>query len=150
MNRYSDLEYLRLSKWQKFSYRLASFFAGIPQALKNAGIGIGRFFKKIALAIGGEFADLFTTFRDGDWKTKGSFLVMGLGSIARGQVLRGLLFLLFELVFIFYMITTGGYWLSMLDTSGRHRPPQGVQRPCWTPIPWPTATTPSASCSTAC
>ena len=46
MNRYSDLEYLRLSRGQKFAYNFTSFFAGIPQALKNAGIGIGRFFQK--------------------------------------------------------------------------------------------------------
>ena len=49
MKRYSDLEYLRLSKGQKFAYNFTSFFAGIPQALKNAGIGISRFFKKIGL-----------------------------------------------------------------------------------------------------
>ena len=47
MKRYTDLEYLRLSKWEKFRYSFLSFFAGIPQALKNAGIGIGRFFAKI-------------------------------------------------------------------------------------------------------
>ncbi len=124
MNRYSDLEYLRLSKGQKFAYNFTSFFAGIPQALKNAGLGIGRFFKKIAAAIGGEFADLFTTFRDGDWKTKTSYLVMGFGSIARGQVLRGLLFLLFELVFIVYMVLPqgGAYWLSKLDNLGDYGP----------------------------
>ena len=124
MNRYSDLEYLRLSRGQKFAYNFTSFFAGIPQALKNAGIGIGRFFQRIALAIGGEFADLYKTFRDGDWKTKSSYLVMGLGSIARGQVLRGLLFLLFELVFIVYMVLPQGgiFWLSKLDNLGDSGP----------------------------
>ena len=124
MKRYSDLEYLRLSKGQRFSYDFLSFFANIPQALKNAGLGIGRFFKKIALAIGGEFADLVKTFRDGDWKTKSSYLVMGLGSIARGQVLRGLLFLLFEIVFIVYMVLPqgGAYWLGKLDNLGDQGP----------------------------
>ena len=124
MKRYTDLEYLRLSKGEKFSYRFLSFFAGIPQALKNAGIGIGRFFAKIGKSIGGEFADIFTTFRDGDWKTKSSYLVMGLGSIARGQILRGLLFLLFELVFIVYMVLPQGgvYWLSKLDNLGDQGP----------------------------
>ena len=62
------------------------------------------------------------TFKEGDWKTRSSFLVMGLGSIARGQVLRGLLFLLFEIVFIFYMVTTGGYWMSMLPSLGKIGP----------------------------
>ena len=43
---------------------------------------------------------------------------MGFGSIARGQVLRGLLFLLFEAVFVGYMIIAGAYWMSMLPSLG--------------------------------
>ena len=40
MKQYSDLEYLRLPKGQKFTYKLASFFAAIPR-------GIGHFFANI-------------------------------------------------------------------------------------------------------
>ncbi|MBQ6348435.1 MAG: ABC transporter permease subunit [Clostridia bacterium] len=58
------------------------------------------------------------TFVNGDWKTKLSYLVMGFGNIARGQVLRGLLFLLFEVVFIGYMVLAGVYWMSMLPSLG--------------------------------
>ena len=43
---------------------------------------------------------------------------MGFGNIARGQILRGLLFLFFQVVFIVYMVTTGGYWLSKFRTLG--------------------------------
>ncbi len=122
MKKYSDLEYLRLSKGQKFAYRLASFFCGIPQALLGFLLGIGRFFKKIVQSVGGEIADLVLTFKNGDWKTRISYLVMGFGSMARGQILRGLLFLLFEAVFIFYMIFAGGHWLSMLPSLGKIGP----------------------------
>ncbi|HAJ65048.1 MAG TPA: sugar ABC transporter permease [Clostridiales bacterium] len=122
MKKYSDLEFLKLSKGQKFVYRLTSFFAAIPRAIARFFLAIGRFFKNAALGIGREFADIFTTFKEGDWKTRASFLVMGLGSMARGQVLRGLMFLLFEAVFLFYMITTGGYWLSLLPSLGRIGP----------------------------
>ena len=122
MKRYSDLEFLRLSKGQKFTYKLVSFFVSIPRAIARFFLGIWAFIKKIGTTIGGEFADIVLTFKNGDWKTRGSFLVMGLGSIARGQVLRGLLFLIFELVFLFYMITTGGYWMSMLPSLGKIGP----------------------------
>ena len=44
---------------------------------------------------------------------------MGFGSIARGQILRGVLFLLFEVVFIVYIIGTGAYWLGMLPSLGK-------------------------------
>ncbi len=87
---------------------------------------IGDFFKKIFdgikrffLSIGNEFKDIITTFINGDWKTKLSYLVMGFGCLARGQILRGILFLLFEIVFIGYMIFQGGYWLSMLPSLGK-------------------------------
>jgi arabinogalactan oligomer/maltooligosaccharide transport system permease protein len=122
MKKYSDLEFLRLSKGQKLLYKIAAFFSAIPVALKNAGIGIGRFFKNLFLSIGREFSDLFTTFKNGDWKTKLSYLFMGFGCITRGQILRGILFLLFEIVFIFYMVTTGFKWLSMLPSLGKIGP----------------------------
>ena len=118
MKKYSDLEFLRLSKWQKFVYKFLSFFAAIPKAILNFFVGIGKGIAKFFAAIGRELADVVTPFVKGDWKTKASYVVMGFGSIARGQVLRGLLFLLFEVVFIGYMITTGGYWLSMLPSLG--------------------------------
>ena len=84
------------------------------EILKKIGKGIAGFFK----AIGNEFKDIVTTFVNGDWKTKASYLVMGFGCLARGQILRGILFLLFEVVFIFYMIVQGGYWLSMVPSLG--------------------------------
>ena len=42
MKRYSDLEYLRLSKGQKFLYKLTSFFAAIPRGMWNLVLSIGR------------------------------------------------------------------------------------------------------------
>ena len=122
MKKYNDLEFLRLSRWQKRVYRLGSFFASIPEALKNFFLGIGRFFVNLGAGIGRECADIVQTFKDGDWKTRLSFLIMGFGSIARGQVLRGLLFLLFEAAFIFYMIMGGGHWMSLLGSLGRVGP----------------------------
>ncbi len=122
MKHYTDLEYLRLSKGQKFLYKLASFFTSIPTGIAELACGIGSFFKALALAIAGFFSDLVTTFINGDWKTKVSYVVMGFGSLCRGQVLRGIMFLGFELVFIFYMITTGGYWMGMLPSLGFQGP----------------------------
>ena len=106
MKKISDLEYLKLSKGQKFLYKLGSFFAAIPRAILNFFKKIGQFFAKIGTGIGREVKDIVTTFVHGDWKTKISYFVMGFGNIARGQVLRGLLFLLFEAVFIVYMAQT--------------------------------------------
>ena len=122
MKQYSDLEYLRLSRREKFLYKLLRFLIAIP-------VGIGHFFAKLwngiiagVKAVGREIADICSTFAHGDWKTRTSFVVMGFGNLARGQILRGLLFLLFEIVFIGYMVLTGGYWLSMLPSLGKEGP----------------------------
>ena len=122
MSTYSDLEFLKLTKGQKFLYRLKQFFISIPKAIANFFIAIFNALKSGCQTIGRECTDIATTFIHGDWKTKLSFLVMGFGNIARGQVLRGILFLLFEVVFIGYMILTGGYWLSMLPSLGKVGP----------------------------
>ncbi len=122
MKQYSDLEFLRLSKWQRFCYKFLAFFAAIPHAIANFFIKIGKGIKTAFVKVVDEFRDIGLTFAHGDWKTKVSYLVMGFGNMARGQVLRGILFLLFELVFIFYMVTTGGYWLSMLPSLGKQGP----------------------------
>ncbi|MBQ7060976.1 MAG: sugar ABC transporter permease [Clostridia bacterium] len=92
--------------------------ATVGDFFKKIGNGIAGFFK----AIGREISDIVTTFINGDWKTKLSYLVMGFGCIARGQILRGVLFLLFEVVFIGYMIVAGVHWLSQLPTLGTKGP----------------------------
>ncbi|MBP5151934.1 MAG: sugar ABC transporter permease [Lachnospiraceae bacterium] len=58
----------------------------------------------------------------GDIWTKLSALVMGLGCFVRGQIVRGLVFLIFEVLFIWYMIFHGTYWLSMLPSLGKVGP----------------------------
>ena len=122
MTRYSDLEYLKLSKGQRFLYKLALFFCSIPTFFKNLGLKILGFFKSLGLSIAKEFKFLTETFKNGSAPTKISYVVMGFGNIARGQVLRGVLFLLFEIVFIGYMILAGGHWLSLLPSLGLKGP----------------------------
>jgi len=114
VNRLNDLEYLKLTKFQAFIYNLKLFFFAIPCFFKNLGLKIVDFFKTCGLGIKNEFVDIGTTFRDGNWAVKLSFFIFGFGNLYYGQILRGILFLLFELVFIGYMILpTGGiYWLA--------------------------------------
>ena len=122
MTQLSDLEFLKLSKGQRFGYKLGRFFTGIPKAILGFFLKIWGVIKKGGAAVGTEITDIVNTFIHGDWKTKLSFFVMGFGNIARGQILRGLLFLLFEIVFIGFMILSGGYWLSMLPSLGKVGP----------------------------
>ena len=123
MKKYTDLEYLKLPRIKKLLYRIAYFFCiSVPGWFVRLGKGIVNFFVTCAKAVKNEFADIFTTFVHGDWKTKLSYLFMGFGSIARGQILRGILFFLFEVIFIGYMVLYGFYWLSMLPSLGKQGP----------------------------
>ena len=126
MNRLSNLEYLKLNKFKKILYKLKCFFIAIPLWFLRLFKKIGRFFAKLGLKIKDEFVDIYMTFKNGDWKTRLSFILMGFGSFARGQILRGILFSLFEIVFIVYMIFAGVHWLSLLPTLGIIAPQSNV------------------------
>lgn len=89
-----------------------------PNVFKKIWVALKSFFVSIPIF----FKELVMTFVEGDWKTKVSFFIMGFGSIARKQVLRGILFLLMEIVFIWYMIASGGYYISKLNSLGTVQP----------------------------
>lgn len=114
----SDLDFLRLTKFQAFIYKFIHFFKAIPGWLVKIVKAIGYFFMNLFVKIKDDIVDSLHIFTNGDFKTKLSFIVMGFGHLTRGQILKGILFLLFEIIFIGYMIITGGYWLGKLITLG--------------------------------
>lgn len=75
---------------------------------------IARFFS----AIGKGIKLIGTTFGNGDWKTRISYLIMGFGPLMRGAVLRGLGFLACEAGAICYMIFFGWNYLKDIGTLG--------------------------------
>ena len=132
MKQYTDLELLKLSKPRRTGYKFKLFFAAIPGKFKALFIKIGNFFKKIGIGIFNWFKNLGLTFVHGDWKTKVSFFIMGFGNISRKQVLRGLLFLFFEIIFILYLVFFGGHYLSklyILGTKPSSFNPDGTMNP---------------------
>jgi len=114
MKRLSDLEYLKLSKSRKFLYQLQLFLCAIPKWFKSLGLAILNFFKDFGIGCKDLVVDIVTTFTQGNWAVKLSFVIFGFGNFYYGQILRGILFLVFEIVFIGYMIVPSGgaYWLA--------------------------------------
>ncbi len=114
MKRLNSLEYLKLSKPQAFWYDLRLFFCKVPGWFKKFFIKLWLTIKSFFVGIKDGAVDIFNTFKKGNWAVKLSFISFGAGNIYYGQVLRGLLFLVFEIVFIIYtfVIPTGGlYWM---------------------------------------
>ena len=68
--------------------------------------------------IAGNIKNIGVTFKEGDWKTRLSFLIMGFGPIMRKSFARGIAYLLIEVAFIAYMATSGIANLSKLSTLG--------------------------------
>ena len=113
-----DFQLLRYGRWKRFGYKLGYFFRSIPRKLWHLIKLIGAFFKFIGVKIGGFCRNVVVYFKEGNWKTRLSYLVFGFNHYAHKQYIRGVLFSIFELVFIFYMIFAGGNYLSQLSTLG--------------------------------
>ena len=108
-----DLGYYRMTPWQRLVYKISNFF-------KNFGKGFAGFFVRIYKAIIGFFVGIGHSFKEfalnfwhGDALTKSSHAIIGLGHIFRGQIVRGIVYLLLEVAFVLYMILFGGNYLSM-------------------------------------
>ena len=114
MRKLTDLEYLKLSKFDAFVYKLQLFFLAIPGWLKGLLLMVVDFFKNCVQAVKDEFADIGYTFTKGNWAVKLSFFIFGAGNLFYGQTMRGLLFLFFEIIFVAYMLVPSGglYWLA--------------------------------------
>ena len=69
-------------------------------------------------ALGSHITQIGTTFAQGDWKTRVSYLVFGFGPLARGQIVKGLAYLAAEIAFILYMVHFGASYLSKITTLG--------------------------------
>ncbi len=78
---------------------------------------IGTFFR----TVGSEIKEIGTTFTRGSWQTRVSYLVPGLGQLLRGQIARGLMFLLLEGGLIFYIVAYGMPYLSDISTLGTQK-----------------------------
>ena len=114
MKTLSDLDFLKLNKWQAFWYKFGLFFCSIPLFFKGLGLKIVSFFKGCGLGVKNECLDIGNTFARGNWAVKLSFFIFGVGNFYYGQAMRGALFLLFEVVFVTYMLIPSGgiYWIA--------------------------------------
>lgn len=118
MTKLTDIEYLQLSRWNKFVYRFLTFWMAVPRKFLDMCKSIWGFMKKVFYAVRDEIYDIIHTFTRGDWKTKVSYLIWGFGNAMRGQYIRAALFFVFEILFILYMAFFGGTWLHKMFYPG--------------------------------
>lgn len=99
-------------------YKFYTFILNIPFI-------IGRFFADIPKAIwrqlkklGAWCAGVADAVRYGNWKTRTSLLIWGFGSFAYRQIGRGIIYLVYEVIFILFISFFGAGYLSKFGSLG--------------------------------
>ena len=115
----STIEYLALPAYKRFFYKILNFFVAIPKAIwRFISVTIVGFCLKIGKGIANYFVRLYEIFVSGDWKTKLSYLIMGFGHITRRSYIKGFMYLIYEVAFLYFMITTGIPCFIKIGTFG--------------------------------
>ncbi len=112
------IDYMQLNPFQKFGYNFTKFFKALPSNIVRFFRFIGNSIVKFFVAIGKGFANYGIRFAKGDIGVKLSYLIFGFGNMVKGQVIKGLIFLLTEVAYIAFMITFGWEYISKIGTLG--------------------------------
>ena len=117
-NNVSAIELLGMNRFKRFGYNFLNFFRLLPRRIANLFVKIGLFFKNLGIKTGEYFRNLVVGFKEGNWKTRLTYLIMGFSNFSHKQIARGVLFAGFELAFILFMILLGGKNLAQLGSLG--------------------------------
>ena len=112
------IEYISLPWKEQVKYKVSQSFANFGHGFVNFFISIGLFFANIGKKIWGVLVDAYQSFVFGDVWTKCSFLILGLSHIRRKQIVKGILLMAVEALFIFYIVAFGAYSLRGLVSLG--------------------------------
>ena len=108
-----DIKYYKLSWHKKIIYKISKFFKGIGKGFIEFWCRLARKIISIILSIGNAIKTFFVNFVHGNLVTKLSYLFIGFGHLFRGQIVRGIVYLIGEFLFIAYLVFFGGNYLGM-------------------------------------
>lgn len=112
------VEYKQLNPFQRFAHNFKKFILNVPKAVAHFFVALGKGIVGFFVGIGKGFANYFTTFVKGDWATKLSYLIFGIGDIHKGKYYKGILYFLSEVLYACYMVFFGWGFLSKFTTLG--------------------------------
>lgn len=82
----------------------------ITEYFANLGRGIKSFFIRIGMS----FVRFWKDFKEGDWRIKLSFLIMGFAHMTNGQAIKGITYFGVEILFVLFMVFFGGTYMGHL------------------------------------
>ncbi len=112
------VEYKQLNPFQRFAYNFKKTCKNAPRAVANFFKAIGRAIAKLFIGIGRGFRNYGVNFAKGDWATKLSYIIFGVGDLSKGKYYKGILYFLVEVLYILYMCFFGWTYISDFTTLG--------------------------------
>ncbi len=112
------VEYKQLNPFQRFAHNFKRFILRVPHSIANFFKAIGRAIVGFFVGIGRGFKNYGVTFVRGDWATKLSYLVFGVGDIHKGKYYKGIIYFLAEVLYVLYMVFFGWGYLKDFGTLG--------------------------------
>lgn len=112
------VEYKQLNPFQRFAHNLKRFIVNIPHAIGKFFKTLGKTIVKFFTGIGKGFKNYGVTFVKGDWATKLSYIIFGVGDLNKGKYYKGILYFLAEVLYIIYMVFFGWGYLKDFGTLG--------------------------------
>ncbi len=106
--------------YAKLGLGIVGYLKGVILMLWGVIKAIPVKIKNLVFAIGRGFREYGRRFKNGDWRTKVSYLIMGFGNFSRGskQFLNGFLYLLIEVGYVLFMISGGMPYFSKFGSLG--------------------------------
>ena len=115
----TKLQYLSLTKPERFLVNVGDFFRNFAKGFVNFFKGIpNKLLKFWNHTLTAPFKTLYRAWVKGSWMVRGNFLLFGFYQITHREIARGILYFLYEVVFIWFFIRTGVPYLSKLGTLG--------------------------------
>lgn len=112
------IDYKQLNPFQRFAYNAKEFFKVLPGKISGFFKALVKNIVNFFVGIGKGVSSFFTTFVKGDWATKLSYFIFGIGDLHKGKYYKGILFFLAEVLYIVYMVSFGWGYLSDFGTLG--------------------------------
>ena len=86
------VEYKQLNPFQRFAHNFKRGLTNFPKKVAGFFVGIFSAIVGFFTGIGKGVANYFTTFVKGDWATKLSYLIFGVGDLHKGKYYKGILY----------------------------------------------------------
>lgn len=108
-----NYEIYKYSLFKRIKILLKNIFIGLYKSIINLFINIYKSIIKLFTNIKNSIKMYILNFKDGNLLTKISYLFMGMSHLFRGKMFKGIIYIIIQISFYFFMILFGSKYLIM-------------------------------------